>query len=49
MIMTEKEKKAWFNLIQPRSSTSLHNFLNEDMSPELKEMVNKELKAREID
>ena len=48
-VMTKKEKKAWLNLIQPRSSTCLHNFLKEDMSPELNDMINKELKMREID
>ena len=46
-VMTETEKKGWLNLIQPRSSTCLLNFLKEDMSPELRDMVTKELETRE--
>ena len=46
-VMTERERKAWLNLIQPRSSTCLLNFLKEDMSPELHDMVTKELEGRE--
>ena len=49
MTMTDKERQAWLNLIQPRSSTCLRNFLKEDMSPELQDMVTKELEGREID
>ena len=48
MTMTDKEKQAWLNLIQPRSSTCLRNFLKEDMSPEIHDMVTKELEVREI-
>ena len=48
MTMTDKERQAWLNLIQPRSSTCLRNFLKEDMSPELHDMVTKELEVREI-
>ena len=48
MTMTDKEKQAWLNLIQPRSSTCLRNLLKEDMSPEIHDMVTKELEVREI-
>ena len=46
--MSDKERQAWLNLIQPRSTTCLRNFLKEDMSPELRDMVTKELEAREV-
>ena len=45
--MTDKEEQAWLNLIRPRSSTCLRNLLKEDMSPELHDMINKELYVRE--
>ncbi len=49
MTMTDKERQAWLNLIQPRSSTCLRNFLkHEPMSPELHDMVTKELEVREV-
>ncbi len=46
--MTDKERQAWLKLIQPRSSKFLRNFLKEDMSPELHDMVTKELEVREV-
>ena len=46
--MTEKERKAWLDLIQPRSSTCLRNLLKKDISPELIDMVTKELEVREV-
>ena len=46
--MTEKEEQAWLNLIRPRSSTCLRNFLKEDLSPEIHDMETKELEVREV-
>ena len=48
MTMTNKERQSWLNLIQPRSSTCLRNLLKEDMSPELHDMITKELEVREV-
>ena len=46
--MTDKELQAWWNLIHPRSSTCLRNLLKEDMSPEVHDMITKELEVREV-
>ena len=46
--MNDRERQAWLNLIQPRSTTCLRNFLKEDMSPELHDMITKELEVREV-
>ena len=46
--MTDKERQAWLDLIKPRSSTCLRNFLKEDMSLELHDMITKELEVREV-
>ena len=46
--MSDRERQAWLNLIRPRSSTCLRNFLKEDMSPELHDMITKELEVREV-
>ena len=46
--MTDIETQAWLEFIRPRSSTCLRNFLKEDMSPELHDMVTKELEVREV-
>ena len=47
--MNKNEEQAWLNLIRPRSSTCLRNFLKEDMPPELHDMITKELEVREED
>ena len=46
--MTRDEEQAFLNLIQHRSSACLRNYLKEDMSPELHDMVTKELEVREV-
>ena len=46
--MTDREKQAWLDLLQPRSTTCLRNFLKEDMSSELHDMVTKILEVREV-
>ena len=46
--MNDKKRQAFLNLIQHRSSTCLRNYLKEDMSPELHDMVTKELEVREV-
>ena len=46
--MSDRERQAWLDLIRPRSTTFLRNFLKEDMSPELHDMVTKELEVREV-
>ena len=46
--MSDKERQAWLNLLQPRSTKCLRNFLKEDLSPELHDIVTKELEVREV-
>ena len=46
--MTHYEEQAWLEFIRVRSSTCLRNFLKEDLSPELHDMVTKELEVREV-
>ena len=46
--MSDRERQAWLDLIRPRSTTFLRNFLKEDMSPELHDMITKELEVREV-
>ena len=46
--MNDKETQAWLNLIRPRSLTCLRNFLKEDLSPEIHDMITKELEVREV-
>ena len=41
-------EQAWLNLIRKRSTTCLRNFLKEDMSVEVHDMVTKELEVREV-
>jgi len=47
-MMTERERKAWLDLLTPRSTTCLRNLLKEGVSPELHDMVTKELERREV-
>ena len=48
--MNKDEEQAWLNLIRPRSSTCLHNFLKEDLPVEIHDMISKELfEVREED
>ena len=46
--MNDRERQAWLNLIRPRSTTCLRNFLKEPMYEGIREMVTKELEARGV-
>ncbi len=46
--MSDKEQQAWLSFIRPRSSAFLRNFLKENLSVEIHDMVTKELEVREV-